>query len=270
MIKYFDMENATLESNMKSEYFKKFLNVNNIFLEKLNIQRFIINCEEQDFFSIIKIIAQYKNLSKLLFVIRAKFSKIPNLQNLENIVIENTAAYIKGDNIYNRIYLNHSNIDKIKKLLESGYNLIIYPTINLDSISNFNDELSLLFSHCEGHDLNLGGYMVSTDLMKEHPCNSYLCDGDRCHKKIIGLPRHLFIDGDTLNIYPHDLFYDSLLVGNIKKNSLENELKKYLSSNERHLFIKLNRKVFIKYLANYPYDFFPLIEYLKSEFLSNE
>ena len=54
-------------------------------------------------------------------------------------------------------------------------------------------------------------------------------------------------------------------IGNIKNNTLQNILEKYLKSDNHYTFQKYCKKVFIKYLPNYPYEFMPIIEYVKRE-----
>ena len=100
--------------------------------------------------------------------------------------------------------------------------------------------------------------------MREHPCNAYLCNGWKCKLNISCLPKHIYIN-DDYDIYPHNLFYNVLKIGNCKNTLLKEEMEKYLKSNEYIEFIKYNKKVFIKYLANYPYDLMPIIEYIRKE-----
>lgn len=271
MLKYLDMENATFVLNFSElkdydDFFKKYSSE----MINLNIKRLIIRVDSLLIKDINNIIKNNVPTGEMLIIFETKLLNDLDFVLHDNCIIFNDGDIIKNDQVYSRIMLNDDNGITIKNLLEQDINVVINVFPDVNEINKFNGQLESLYELCVGYDINLDGYLVSTDLMKEHPCNSYLCNGDRCHKKVSGLPKNILINNDW-NMYPHGLCEEGLLIGNLyDKESITSVLEDYMNLQNYKLFIDLNKSVFIKYVRNYPFQFFPLTEFIKKEYDSHE
>ena len=265
--KYLDMENATLEINLDNVHeYIDFLEKSHYFILNQNFKRIILHCNQTDIFNLYNNIKIYFIDSDILIMIYSDIIKNIEYNMEDNFLIVNTneKMIIEQDNIFNIINFNSKNFKKIIKLISLEKNIIVKLEINPNNISKFNSDLLMLFNNAEDKDINIDGYIIMSELIREHPCNSYLCNGWKCGKKISCLPRHILID-NNFNIYPHDLKYKKLYIGNCKFENLDLILEKYMTSKEYINFVNYNKKVFIKYLSTYPYQFMPLIEYIRME-----
>lgn len=268
MRKYLNMENATLEINFNDiSAYDKFLQNNFDDIINQNFNRIIFHIKEESILRMQKIINVYFKDRKPLVIFytnlnNSDYSKFDNIGIM--IVNQNSNNIIVKDNIHNLIELNSKNINLITSEINQEHNIILEPVIDIKNISEFINTMNLLFSKLDSKNINLNGFLMSSFLMREHPCNAYLCNGWKCGKKISCLPKHIYID-NLGNIYPHNLFFDKFLIGNISKNTLAKSLENYYDSKNYITFIEYNKKVFIKYLTNYPYNFFPLIEFIREE-----
>lgn len=272
MIKYLNMENASLEITFKTfkEYYI-FLKSNYLDIVKLNIKRITLKIKEKDLKKTINFINDLKEIEDILLILQVKLSYFPGIIIPNNVVIFNTNSKkeIINDQIFQVLNLHKNNIYLISNLINKDVNVIVNPVINMRSIIKFMNTLESLFAIVNNKDVNLGGYFVPSSLMREHPCNAYLCDGWKCHKSISTLPKVISIESDY-NVYPHGLINSKLIIGNVKNNSLKSILTKYLKSDNHHKFQEYCKNVFIKYLANYPYELMPIIEYVKLEMSNDE
>lgn len=271
MRKYLSMENATLEMNFLSldDYYSVVDNsINEILLQ--NFKRIIFHIFELDLDKFInEVNSQLKNIESLIMI--NSFITSPNveLELPDNFVIVNTNEnnILDVDGVYNSVKFTTETKDFI--ISNISKNLIIEPVIDVDNISNEMENLNNLFNEITDNDINLGGFMLSSFIMREHPCNAYLCNGWKCKKKISGLPKHIYIN-EKMDVYPHDLFYKVFYIGNIKNKKIDTLLEEYYMSKEYNNFIDYCKKVFIKYLSKYPYELVPLIEYIRLEVLKDE
>lgn len=271
MRKYLSMENATLEMNFSTldDYYSVInKNINEILSQ--NFKRIIFHIPELDLEKFINDINfQLKNIEPLIMI--NTFITSPNikLELPDNFIIVNT----NENNILNieGFYNSVKFITETKDLIVSNINknLIIEPVIDVDNISTEMENLDSLFNQITDSNINLGGFMISSFIMREHPCNAYLCNGWKCKKRISGLPKHIYINA-KMDVYPHNLFYKAFYIGNIKNKKIDILLEEYYMSKEYNNFIDCCKKVFIKYLSKYPYELVPLIEYIRLEVLKDE
>lgn len=260
-IKYLDMENATLKIQLRSiRKYKNFFKKNYSDLLEMNFKRIHIKIQQRQLNETINVLQQFN----LQLIIEVNLNKDLTLPIPDNFLVINTNSnfQIIRSNLYNKVVLNSKNLSKIVDLINKDINTIIEPQINIKDISEFNKCLNQLFEMVPNRLLNLGNFIIPTNLLKEHPCNCYLCDGWKCHKKISRLPKVILIDGEY-NLYPHMLTNNKLHIGNIKNDTFQNLIFNYLHSKEYDNFINCCKKVFVEYLPNYPFQYFPVAEYIK-------
>lgn len=123
----------------------------------------------------------------------------------------------------------------------------------------FDSQINQLFYGYVNHDLMIDNVLLTIDLIKEHPCNVYLCSGMHCHSEHGNVPRCILIDSKG-NLYPYGIIHKSLLMGNIFSDT--NIIEKYNSSKEKKHFIEMNRKLYLSILDKCNYFFIPWFEIL--------
>lgn len=260
-IKYLDMENATLRLQLDSiEEYRQFFKQHFVALTALNFKRIYVKIFSKDLKDMINILRTVR----LPLIIETDSSEDITFDIPDGIIVININSnlQINKNNVYNQVILNESNLEKLIELINNNINVIVEPEVDVKNIFKINDCLNTLFHRVPKKLLNIGNYIVPTSLLKEHPCNCYLCDGWKCHKKISGLPKVILID-KNYNLYPHMIANKDLCMGNIKDNNFQKVLLDYLNSKEYERFVKCCKKVFIEYLPNYPFQYFPVAEYIK-------
>lgn len=267
-MKYLDMENASLEIEIYSiKKLKHFLKYYFKEINKLNFKRVTIDMKYININNAIRVINKLIPFEEcnFLLMIKTNLRCIP-IEDFSNLLIINTSNEVfNNDNIYNQILLNSRNIKKITNCLHANINVIVEPVIDVNYIKAFNDLLSKLYNNNLNLEIFLGGFLIPISLIKEHPCNAYLCDGWKCGKKISQLPKVIFIDKDDM-IYPHKIKNEKIVIGRLTKNtSLETILINYFNSEKYNYLKEIEKQVFIKYVLNYPYSLFPLDKYIEKE-----
>ena len=271
MRKYLNMENATLEMNFSAldDYYSVVNNNQNAILSQ-NFKRIIFHISELDLSKFIdNINAELKNKETLIMIYSFITLENIELELPENFIIVNTNErnILINEKVFNLVKFTKKSKDLI--LSNINKNLIIEPVIDVNNISMEIENLNILINEINGNDINLGGFMLSSFIMREHPCNAYLCNGWNCKKRISGLPKHIYIN-EKMDIYPHDLFYKVFYIGNIRNRKIDELLEEYYKSKEYNNFIDYCKKVFTKYLSKYPYELVPFIEYVRLEVLKDE
>lgn len=267
MRKYLDMEDATLDIKLTDLIDYQVLLDNNIdFILTQNFKRIIFHIEADKIEKLYHLLKKYFIDKEMLIMIYSNLKEDVTLDLLDNFIIVNTNQLniIVNQNVYNLIELTNENMDMIIESISNDYNVIVEPIIDVKNISEFIHKLNKLFLQLDDKYINLNGFLIPSSLMREHPCNAYLCNGWKCGKKISGLPKYIFID-NQFNLYPHNLLFDKLFMGNIKDKSLNMVLEDYIISDAYKNFQEYNKRVFIKYLSNYPYEYMPLVEYIRWE-----
>lgn len=272
MRSFLNMENATLELDFNNvDNYQIFLNNNLKDIYDYNFKRVIFHVNEEKLKELYNIIIEkFAHWDGLLMIFTNLTNAVP-FDLLDNCIIVNcnNNLIINDKSIYNLIDFDESSVTFIKQKFKENIKIIVNPIIDVKNISKFFKNLNLLFDDLEDVEISLNGYLVSSSLMKEHPCNAYLCDGWKCGKIISCLPKHIYIDSE-FNAYPHDLTCEKYIIGNLKNSKLTTVLDKYYMSSNYLNFINSCKKVFIKYLVNYPYDLMPIIEFIKLEDLQHD
>lgn len=272
MIKYLDMENASIEIDLKTiKEYEACLLLNYSSFLSLNIKRLTFNIKENDIKQLIELLNTYFKKDNILLIIKVFLTSKKTYKLFNNVIVFNTNKnnIIKSmQNVYNFIDLNNENLELICQLIKNDENVIVNPIVDTLKIADFVNILNLLTKEVNGKDINLDGFLISANLMREHPCNSYLCNGWKCGKKISTLPKVLYID-EKMNVFPHKIIFNKLKIGNVKSTDLDEVLQKYLGSKQYLLFNDICHRVFIKYLTNYPYELMPLTSYIEME-VANE
>lgn len=261
-LKYLDLENATLKLQLNTileyeQFFQQFAHE----LKDLNFKRIYVKVLNE---SLKYSLDMFKSLN-LPLIIETDLYEDLDFDIPDNLTIINTNSnlQISRQNIYNQIILNELTLEKIVNLINSNVDIVIEPEIDIKNIFKFNQCLNLLFKRVPNKKLNIGNFLLPTNLLKEHPCNCYLCNGFKCHQKISGLPKVILIDED-FNLYPHMIINKNLIMGNLKENqNFQSLLMNYMDSKEHNAFVKCCKKIFIKYLPNYPFQYFPVAEFIK-------
>ena len=273
MRKYLDMENSTLELNINN--YSVLINVlheNSHKIIEKNFKRLIINIKETEIANVLNDIPKEMINNEILILLNT-FVKTMNIDFAlpSNIIITNNNYnnILTNENVYNKIPFNKDTETLILENINAGTNIIIEPEIANQNITSYMKNLYTLFDKINDKDLNIGGFLISSYLMREHPCNGYLCNGWKCKKRISMLPKYIYVN-DKLNVYPHDLEYDRYLIGNISNGSISEVLDKYFLNENYSNFISDCKRAYVNYLPKYPFDLFPLIEFIKKDVAENE
>jgi len=273
-VRYLTMENASLEIEVKTfDNIKEILTANIVTFKNMNFRRITIIMEKQLFSDsasyIDKYIADHFINDEVLFMVKTALNK--EIQtDFDNFIIINVSEdYLNAENIYNEIDLKPDNLKIISELLGLNVNVIVNPIVDCNNIKEFNVVLGQLYEQNIDKDISLGGFLIPVALIKEHPCNAYLCDGWKCGKKISQLPKVISVKEDG-KIYPHNIVNEKFLIGNIKTGSLSIILEKYKETVEYKNWKQLVEKVFINYVPNYPYQLISLNSYLEWEAIKND
>ncbi len=267
MRKYLNMENATLDIKLNDISKYEELLTNNIDCILLqNFKRIHFHIKEEQIIDLVSCLKKYFIDKEIFILINTHLTTIPNIELPDNFAIINTNStnIINDSYIHNLIPLTNNNLNLIIESINNNLNIIVDPVIDIKEINSFMSLLDTLLLKVNDKEINLNGFLIPSFLMREHPCNAYLCNGWKCGKKISQLPKYLTINENN-DIYPHDLFYDNLKVGNIKTENLIQVLNNYFNSQEFNNFQHYCKQVFIKYLAHYPYDYMPLIDFIRTE-----
>lgn len=267
MRKYLDSENASIEVDIKDldkavDFYKN--NIDDVMQQ--NFKRIIVNIDEND---INKFLENIVILDDVLLVIQTFLTKDIDIDESKSLVIfnKNTSKIFKKDYIYNILDYAEEKQDSIIKDISDGANVVL----NLKFDSNINKTIKSVEKFLEEKnpgELGINNFMIPSFLMREHPCNAYLCNGWKCKQNMSALPKYIYVD-ESYNVYPHDLRYEKLLIGNVKKCKIPDLLENYYMSDNYNCFISYAKKVFIKYAAKYPYNFFPIVEFIRME-IENE
>ncbi|MFQ6695993.1 MAG: hypothetical protein ACLRFQ_01725 [Alphaproteobacteria bacterium] len=237
-MKYLDTELATVTiKDVSLDFIKR--NGKKL-IEKLyvaNFQRIFIELSDNnDVMNIYNIVQKYDNV-----FLCVKNSAIRNIKNCINkIDISELSTIKQNDSCFYQIqYSEHllSALQKCKWLFDKIIIDIPDDMLSADTI--------FAGRNLPNTELMFSDFILTTQTIKQHPCNIFLCSGLKCHGKKSTLPRNIFITpgGD---VYIHKL--PKLIIGNINNDDIDVILKRYIDSPEHKIFIELNRKMYIKYI----------------------
>ena len=123
----------------------------------------------------------------------------------------------------------------------------------------FDNQLCILMDGYKTNDLMIGNVLLPLDLIKEHPCNVYLCDGKHCHSGHGRVPRNIFID-EKGNMYPYGIAKEELIIGNIFSDA--DIIKEYEQSESIANFVNINRNLYLQLLDKCNYSIIPWFDIL--------
>lgn len=108
-------------------------------------------------------------------------------------------------------------------------------------------------------DIYLSNTFISVDAILQHPCNAYLCSGNKCHSGKSPYPRYLFVNHE--GVFPYGCmnkrlkFFDNISTEEIGEldSCFEEE---YLKSEAYISFITANQEIYRSYIV---YSLFQVI-----------
>lgn len=228
------------------------------------IRRVIVHCDSMNDLSIINDIAlDYPELSIWGKINIQCFGGV--LKNYNNIgVIVRTSQKLGGiseagdilweihldlSEMPNDVYLNKANIIWSLSFKRNQWDL-------------FDIQLDKLMDGYNTQDLMIDNILLPLELIKEHPCNVYLCGGVHCHSQHGNVPRCISVDrkGD---MYPYGIMHKELLMGNIF--SFVDNFKDYKLSNEKKNFITANKKLYLSIIDKCNHSIIPWFEILRGD-----
>lgn len=127
----------------------------------------------------------------------------------------------------------------------------------------FNSKIEYLIDGYKRNELMLSNVLLTNSLIREHPCNVYLCTGERCHSGHGNVPRYITIEANG-QMYPYTLKKDEYMLGNISDVSDDFE-KQYQKSEAKKNFVEINRKLYVNIFDKCNYTFIPWFDLLNGE-----
>jgi len=116
----------------------------------------------------------------------------------------------------------------------------------------------------QGRDICFSIAYRRRELLLEHPCVAYVCNGIKCHRKAEKEIKKLIIREDGTILPEIETLNPSFSLGKICDGTLVNLVKKYFESNYSD-FDQLCRSVYAGVVSNYEMRFIPLDEIISEE-----
>ncbi len=117
----------------------------------------------------------------------------------------------------------------------------------------FDDTLAFLKEKYLGRTLYLMNHVLNMKLVRQHPCNAYLCSGCDCHAHHSNYPRVIDVDASG-DMYPFENHDSAYFMGNIEDPAA---LEKYNGSQEHRRFLAANREAFFQMADKCAYPLIP-------------
>jgi len=155
-------------------------------------------------------------------------------------------VYLKKDEMPNDDFLDCANI-----IWHIDFSRTEWPM--------FDKQLNRLLDGYKTNELMIDNILLPLGLIKEHPCNVYLCDGEHCHSEHGKVPRNIYIDING-NMYPYGITKEELKMGNVFLDT--NIMEEYKQSESLANFIKLNRYLYLQILDKCNYEIIPWFDIL--------
>lgn len=204
--------------------------------------------EKEYYVSYENIIGDAKNINGYHFIPMCDVTKTKKL--LADIVILNIDI---SDSI------NSFDIDHLNSLMAENPKTPILQLTSTKTIRNIDFRSFVSKIELFNFDFYFDGLVKPISVIREHPCNAYLCNGQKCHSNKSNFPRYLHVTNK--GIFPYCArINDIVLLKNISfdlinfKNYLE---EKYNNSSEHMLFIDINRHLFQEYVINQMFAYLP-------------
>lgn len=231
------------------------------FAEFKRISRVIVHSHNTHDFSIIdNIAAEYPEISIWIKIhISDIDSKIDKYDNIEIIVCTSQNLGI-SPNVHNGFWEVDLEVGELpqKELLDKE-NILWHVAFVRKSWERFDAQILALLNGYVSNDLMIDNVLLPIDLIKEHPCNVYLCCGSHCHSQHGNIPRCITIDSKG-DMYPYGITHNSLIIGNLY--SSEDVISEYNLSKQKSRFIDANRFLYLSIVDKCIYSFVPWFEIL--------
>ena len=260
-MKYNDIENAVIT------FYGEYLNIERILKDNFKIL-LDLNVKIINLYINYHEINEYKNLLEELFKCYESDELIINIHfhnvNAEYINIDYPNYFMVNhrfdgskinDNFYYYFVVNEKNVKQIAKNVIKCENPIVYFDVDVSHLKTFNNTISTFFTVLN-KEVCIDNYFIPTDILKEHPCNGYLCNGIFCKKIISKFPRKLIVN-EQGKVYAHSKDYELLNLGNLNNSKIDKILLDYVSNYETSKIASMIKKVYINYVHDYPFYFFP-------------
>lgn len=255
-----------IECNLEEIVSLKFQKVVFNLYSALNIERLLVILDKIKFnnlilvFRIMPLVEVSIRRKQLLNEIGVVVNVIRELDVVENYVKRGECVEIEFNaNDYVSI-INHC-IEK-----DIIQDVVFSPIIKKNGIERIVEMIDYVKGKKRDLHLMFNVIIFQSSLLREHPCNMFLCRGEKCHSKLGNIPRHIVVDTSG-NLYPYNIRSEKLHMGDICGSSISETLIKYESGIQHKNFIELNKKVFLCVFRNYPYAVIPWFEYLKEHIL---
>jgi hypothetical protein len=241
-------------------------------MSDINVSMLIILSEETyEFSKYLSQIAEFPNVT-VSVVINTDVENVDSLYEKVDVVnnIMNSSCVNKN---YTFTFKLKKNLeDEILKLIADVYNRygissIIEPEIDIFGKTDKYSwkELDELYTKIIKIQDTLNTYraifissgILPTKLMVDHPCNSYMCHGCKCHSEKNDICRKIIVT-ENGDIFPESQLVDERLkMGNLMKDNLNNILTSYMTSTEHQHFKEIVRECFLKFIQVCPYRVIP-------------
>lgn len=229
------------------------------------IERFIINIDDitdRTIEEIKQTIDKNESISTFLRISLKNYSKLKDqlsdvccIITIQNESDQNNFIEYLSDSSFFEIEFRQD----ISKSLFSMSNIIW--SIPFYDWESFDKDFNHLLNNCTSDELMIKQEVLSTVLIKEHPCNVYLCSGDKCHSQHGNFPRYIYVSA-TGDMYPYEFLNEKYRIGNVI-NSYSDTFSIYDKSKEKANFIALNRNLYLDIMDKCTYSYIPWFDVLR-------
>lgn len=183
-----------------------------------------------------------------------QYFQLCNIAKIENLLSDIVIVNIDISSI-----TDADDINKLNNLAMETPKLIILQLISTKTVKNLDFRKFISKIDSLEFDFFFDGLVKPISVIREHPCNAYLCNGQKCHSSKSNFPRYLHVTSKGILPYSARISEISLFK-NIAydyidfQKYLENQ---YKNSPEHTLFIDINRHLFQEYVVNQMFEYLP-------------
>lgn len=252
---YLDFSDVDFIDNLVEEL--RQINLNTIILNSYLAKKNSLSDDDLLLYEKVPYKKDYKNVSNIPKMFHFNVGVFDNFSCVSKL-LDQSDSEMDIINLDIDISLKKREIQRCFDFLKKkGKVVICNPVLNsINEISNYNRVIEYI---CEANSklILLSSNHWKTALIKKHPCNLGLCNGEFCHTNKSGLPKELCIDS-KYNLYA----WGEIYLGNI--NLREKSLLEMLVST-RNKYESIYKNVYEKYIFDYNYPYFPWESLLKME-----
>lgn len=155
--------------------------------------------------------------------------------------------------------IDPTDINYLNNLMVKNSTIIIFQMVSERKIKNLDFRKFVSNLELFDFDFYFDGLVKSLSVIREHPCNAYLCNGHKCHSSKSNFPRYLHVTNK--GIFPYSVKINELSmlkeIATQPINFQEYLEQRYKNSPEHLLFIDLNRQLFQDYIVNQIFEYLP-------------